>query len=323
MDLLSDILSMMRLSGTLYFRTAFTAPWGVAVPDFENVSRFHYVHRGRCFALVEGETDPVLLEQGDLIIVTRGAAHSLSDPVDAPARAVDRVVEESGFTGTGALVYGAEAGGHETQLVCGHFSFDEGAAHGLLDALPRFIQLKDYGGDTPDWLNDTLKLIGGEAGQNRLGADLIALKLSEIIYTQAIRKFLHGAGRSLPVLAAFADPQLHRALEAFHRSPAQAWSVGELASVAGMSRTAFSNRFNALMSDTPLSYLTSWRMQMARRMLLHSEIPIIEIAERTGYSSEAAFSRVFKRHFERPPAGFRREADARKPRKRGDQAVVP
>lgn len=308
MDLLSDILHLMQLSGTLYFRTAFTAPWGVEVPQFENVARFHYVHRGRCYARVGDDPVPVNLEQGDLIIITGGARHILSDPVEANAPSVDQVVEASGFTGRGALVYGGEGAGHETQLICGHFAFDRGARHALLEALPPYIQIKDYGKATPDWLNDTLKIIGGEANGEQLGSEIIALKLSEIIFTQAIRLYVTTDGRDRPGLAGFADPNICRALDAMHGAPAEAWTVERLARVAGLSRTAFASRFSETLANTPLGYLTDWRMQLARRLLLDSELPIIEVAERSGYQSEAAFGRVFKRYFDAPPARFRRAA---------------
>ena len=77
MDLLSDILSCLKMSGTLYFRTSFTSPWSIRVPSFENVARFHFAHKGRCLVRIEQEKVPVLLEQGDLLIIMRGAAHTL------------------------------------------------------------------------------------------------------------------------------------------------------------------------------------------------------------------------------------------------------
>lgn len=306
LDLLSDILGVMQLSGTLYFRTAFTSPWGVQVPTFENVCRFHYVHRGRCFVRIAGQTKPVHLHQGDLIFITRGAAHILCDPVDAPSESVDRVVEVSGFSGRGSLVYGGEALGHETQLICGHFAFDPNARHVLLDSLPAYIRIEEYGKSAPDWLNDTLKIIGAETGNDAMGRDLVVLKLSEIIFTQAIRTYLTLEGRERKGLAGFADERVSRALATIHEEPGHAWTVGELAKTAGLSRTAFSNRFHELMDHTPLGYLTSWRMQLARRLLIDTNLPIIDIAEKSGYRSEAAFGRVFKKHFDIPPASFRR-----------------
>ena len=264
MDLLSDILGLMKLSGTLYFRTSFTAPWGVEVPSFENVARFHYVHRGRCFAHVAGEEDALLLEQGDLIIIPHGASHILSDPKDVEALTVDQVVEDSGFTGQGALVVGEAGAGHESQLICGHFAFETEACHVLVDALPCYIHIKDYGKVSPGWLDGTLKVIGAEAGGDQLGSDLIALKLSEIIFTQAIRHYLDGEGKNQKGLAGFADPHIRQALEAIHQDPATPWTVERLAREAGLSRTAFSNRFNELTTYTPLNYLTSWRMHRLR-----------------------------------------------------------
>lgn len=306
MDLLSEILNLMKLSGTLYFRTAFTAPWGVEVPSYASVSRFHYVHRGRCFARIDGLPDPVRLDQGDLIIITRGASHILSDPPEIAPMSLDKVVEESGFTGRGALVHGEAGTGYETQLICGHFAFDRDAKHVLFESLPAYIHIRDYGEISPDWLEETLKIIGAEAGQNRLGADLIALKLSEIIFTQAIRKFLSGKGSRQPGLAGFADQRISRALQAMHSEPARNWSVEDLAQVAGLSRTSFSNRFGELIAISPLTYLTQWRMQLARKLLTESDLPIVDVAERSGYQSEASFGRIFKRTFDQPPAGYRR-----------------
>ena len=307
MDLLSDILGLMKLSGTLYFRTSFTAPWGVEVPSFKNVARFHYVHRGRCFAHVAGEKEALLLEQGDLIIIPHGASHILSDPKEVDVRTVDQVVEDSGFTGQGALVVGEAGAGHESQLICGHFAFETEARHVLVDALPRYIHIKDYGKVSPGWLDGTLKVIGAEAGGDQLGRYLIALKLSEIIFTQAIRHYLEDEGKNQKGLAGFADPHIRQALEAIHRDPARPWTVERLAREAGLSRTAFSNRFNELTTYTPLNYLTSWRMQLARQLLADSDLPIIDVAAQAGYQSEASFGRVFKRHIGQPPAGYRRQ----------------
>ncbi len=311
MDLLSDILSNLELAGTLYFRTSFTSPWSIRVPAFEAVSRFHFAHKGRCLIRVEPGRPPIRLEQGDLAIITRGAAHTLyCDPeTENPATTLDRVVEQSGFTGEGTLVWGELGTHHETQLVCGHFAFDPRARHLLLDALPAHLHIRNYGEAAGAWMENTLKVIGAEAGRAGLGGDLIALKLSEIIFAQALRAYLLEAGEAQPVMAGFADPQIARAL-AMHKDPARGWTLEELARIAGMSRTSFATRFGERMTVTPMAYLTRWRMQLARRRLAKSEAPIIEIAEGVGYGSEAAFSRVFRRHHDAAPATWRRQARA-------------
>jgi len=312
MDLLSDILSRLRLAGTLYFRTSFTSPWSVRVPPFRNVARFHYAHSGRCFVRVGDAPEPVLLDQGDLIIITRGATHTLfCDPItEGAALTVDQVVEKSGFTGRGTLVYGEPGTNFETQLVCGHFSFDENARHPLIEALPPHLLIKDYGETAGPWMENTLRVIGAEAGRERMGSDLIALKMSEIIFAQALRTYLIDEGADKPVLAGFSDPAIAAALGAIHEAPGRAWTLNDLARIAGMSRTAFAGRFGQLLGMTPMTYITDWRMQIARQMLADTGTPIIDIAEETGYQSEAAFGRVFKKHFGTPPATYRREVKA-------------
>ncbi len=309
MDLLSDILALMKLTGTLYFRTSFTSPWSIKVPSFEDVSRFHFAHRGRCFVRVDGESDAVLLEQGDLIIITKGASHTLfCDPTtENKALLLDEVVEKAGFTGSGTLVYGEFGTNHETQLVCGHFAFDKHARHPLVTALPAYIHIRNYGEATGNWLENTLRVIGVEAGRGQMGSDLIALKLSEIIFAQALRTYLDSDGADKPVLAGFADPNIARVLGAIHKDPGFPWTLETLSDMAGMSRTSFATKFSETLSTTPLGYITFWRMQVARQMLADSNAPIIEIAERTGYHSEAAFGRVFKKQFETAPATYRRQ----------------
>lgn len=308
MDLLSDILMRVSLKGTLYFRTSFTTPWGVQVPSFENVARFHFAHRGRCLVRVQGKADPVPLEQGDLLIVPRGAAHRLyCDPANEDLTLpLDRVLELSGFTGTGALVYGGGQDDRETQLICGHFAFDPLARHPILDRLPASIHLRNYGEAAGKWMESSLRMIGSEAGGLQVGGDLIALKMSEIIFAQALRAFLAAEGADLPGLAGFSDPHIARALAALHRAPDMAWSVADLAREAGLSRTRFALRFAQLMDATPMGYLTAWRMQIARHALRHSRLSVAEVAESVGYASEAGFARVFKKDAGLSPAAFRK-----------------
>ena len=311
MDILSDILSHLELSGTLYFRTSFTSPWSIRVPAFDNVARFHYAHKGRCLVRVGNEATPVRLEQGDLVIIMRGATHTIyCDPTtENLAVQMDDVVEQSGYDGTGALVYGGELGTHhEAQLVCGHFSFAKKANHMLIDALPSHIHIRNYGETSGRWMENTLRVIGNEAGSAQMGGDLIGLKMSEIIFAQALRDYLSTDGVDRPVLSGFTNPNIARVLTAVHNDPAHSWTLSEMAKVAGLSRTSFAMKFVKCMLITPMGYITKWRMQLASQKLLKTDDPIIKIAEEVGYQSEAAFGRVFKKHHQIAPATYRRSA---------------
>lgn len=310
LDLLSDILTRLDLRGTLYFRTSFTEPWGVQVPAFQSVARFHYVHRGECVVRVNGEAAETRLAQGDLVLVPHGRAHTLTCRHSGPEDALplDDVIAQSGWNGHGALVYGGPAPALATQLICGHFAFAHGSRHVLFDRLPSRIVVSDYGAESGAWLEATLRVIGAEAGGARLGGDLIALKMSEAIFAQALRSFIETSKEQEGGLAGFADPHLTRAMAAFHQAPADDWTVAALAREAGMSRTAFAQAFAAKLGATPMQYVTSWRMQLARAALIERDVPVAEVAEIVGYASESAFNRAFRKEVGLPPAAFRQTA---------------
>lgn len=308
MDLLSDILSKLKLRGTLYFRTSFTSPWGVQVPNYENVARFHLAHLGRCMVRIDGVNDAVLLEQGDLIIIMRGAAHTLycSPETEEQSLPLDTVVEQSGFSGSGVLVWGEYGTNHETQLVCGHFAFEEHANHPMLDILPAYIKIRNYGETHAIWLEQSLRVIGAEAGRDNPGADIVALKMSEIIFAQSLRAFIETEGNNFAILAGMGDKHISKALRVIHDRPEHSWTVEELACVAGQSRTSFAMHFSKCMDMTPIQYITQWRMQLARQQLIETDDALINVAENNGYQSEAAFGRVFKRTFAMAPATYRK-----------------
>lgn len=278
------------------------------MPSFERVARFHFAYRGRCMLRVDGVSSHVVLDQGDLIIVTRGAAHSLLSDLQAEnaVASLDTVLEESGYTGTGTLVYGAHGEDHETQLICGHFSFDTQIDHPLIDQLPPYILVKNYGEQAGSWMDQTLKVIGAEAGCEGIGSSLISLKLSEIIFVQALRAYLNSESGRASGLGGFSDNRIARSLQAMHLNPEHGWTLHELSAIAGMSRTSYLTLFNKLMKNSPTAYLTQWRMQLARQRLIESKDAIGSIAESAGYLSEAAFCRVFKKYFKMTPAVYRR-----------------
>ena len=307
LDLLSDILTHLSLKGVLYFRTSFTPPWGVAVPAYELVARFHFAHRGHCYVTIDPTGETVHLAQGDLIIIPHGASHALyHGPSPDAILPLDKVLEESGFEGHGVLVHGGGDGQHEeTQLICGHFAFARHAHHVLIDRLPACLHVPNYGENAGRWMEATLRLIGDEAGGAKMGGDLIALRMSEVIFAQAIRHFIESQGTEHAGLDGFADPKLARALTAFHQRPAEQWTIDSLARVAGLSRTGFAQQFSQKMGMTPMHYLTTWRMQIARHCLAEQQMVVSEVAAIVGYQSDAAFARAFKKEVGVTPAAYR------------------
>ena len=308
LDLLSDILTNLSMRGTLYFRTSLTTPWGIEVPSYENVARFHFAHRGNCLIEVDGCEKPVSVAQGDLLIIPHGASHKMycAPETRNSVLPLDTVIEKSGFKGTGVLVYGGDEDDRDTQLICGHFSFEPHAKHVLMERLPPFIHLKNYGETAGKWMEATLRVIGDEAGGQRMGGDLIALKMSEAILAQAIRSFIESNDAPEWGLGAFSDTNLRRALDAFHKSPDGSWTVEALARAAGMSRTSFAVLFQKKMSMTPMEYVTAWRIEIAKKLLMVPTNTLTDAAEGAGYASDSAFARVFKKETGMTPAGFKK-----------------
>ena len=306
MDVLSDILRTLKVQGSLYFRTAFSSPWGVLVPRFANVARFHLVTRGACWVRVENAPAPIRMERGDLIVILHGNEHHLLDDLATPPLAVDEVVKRAGYTGEGALVWGSEPASEPTCMVCGHFTFDSERGALLHGSLPNFIHVPHTEALNYGWLDDALKFIAHEAAASEPGGEAIVNRLSEIVFIQMIRRHASTSNQTKGLFAALADEKLRQALQAFHRSPAQVWTVDELARAAAMSRTLFSERMRDILGIPPMAYVAQWRMERAHEALMDHRSSIPEVAELFGYRSLSAFTRAFKRQFGRGPGEVRR-----------------
>ncbi len=132
-------------------------------------------------------------------------------------------------------------------------------------------------------------------------------KLSELMFVEAMRRYVE----NLPPqdsgwLAGVRDAHIGRALSLLHAEPTRGWTVDELARAVALSRSAFAERFVALVGESPMQYLMRWRLALAAQTLRAGGDAIARVAERSGYESEAAFNRAFKREFGMPPATWRK-----------------
>ncbi len=308
MDALTDILNSLKLNSSLYFRTELSAPWGVEVPRQGNVARFHIAIRGDCWLKVEGKEEGVHLANGDLAIVPHGASHFLTDKPSSQTKALDEVLNEVSYTGTGPLVYGG--GGAGCCLVCGEFSFDSIGQHPLLQHLPSILFVPGDSSYNTQWLDSAIGFIAHEAASDQPGAHAIVDRLSEIILVQVIRATLSAAkeqNTTLPFLSAFMDKKINKVLSAIHAKPENNWTVQELGELANMSRSSFANRFGELTNMSPLKYVLFVRLQKASSLLIETNLTVLSIAGVVGYHSEASFSQAFKRHYGIRPGEFRKK----------------
>ena len=192
-------------------------------------------------------------------------------------------------------------------------SFGSPESHPLLAVLPKLIVVRGDNGQAAPWLDQTLRLIAVESTSEAPGAQIALDRLMDLLFIYAVRAWLSQVpAGDAGWLGALRDPRIGGVLQRIHAEPAAHWTVESLARTSGMSRSGFAARFSDLVGESPLRYVTSWRMQLAARLMLdHSESSVSEIANQVGYESEAAFGVVFKRHFASSPAKWRRQKTSR------------
>jgi len=297
-DPMSDALNLVRLRADLVFQSIFRAPWGVAFPD--GPSHLHVVQGGFVYASLAGETNSVLAETGDILLFPRGVGHHLCDlrggpvvPVDQLVTAFDPATIEVNHGGTGA----------ETRVMCCRFDFLGPSADHLLAALPALIHVRG----APAWLNPCVNFLILEAQQLRPGSAVMISRLIDLLFVQTLRSWAEDRARDLGWLGGWSDARIGRALSAMHAAPTRAWGVPDLAEVAGLSRSAFADRFTRIVGLTPMAYLARWRLNLAADLLESRPVTIGDVARQTGYASDAAFNRAFKAQFGASPAQFRKQ----------------
>lgn len=311
MDVLSDVLGALRLKGTLYFSTELGKPWGIRVPGYGRVARFHLVVRGGCWVRVVPDGEPERLESGDLVLIPHGSEHHLSDAPETPCLLVDDVVEAAGFTGRGPLVYGGPDEGGPTRLICGHFEFDDHVDHPFLHQLPAalIVRWQDSVRESP--LEDVFRFIAREVQEAHPGHEAVTRRLSEVLFVQAVRFWARQAEPDGGFLEALADPGLGAALSAIHERPAEPWTVEKLARKAAMGRTVFAERFRDTVGETPHRYLTARRIRSAQILMAENRLSLDRIAAVVGYDSAPSLSRAFKRVVGTSPGAYRRAVRSR------------
>jgi AraC-like DNA-binding protein len=314
-DALSDLLRVVRLTGGVFLDAQFTAPWCVAsqvgpedwqplMTEPARVAAFHYVSAGRLLLEVAGEP-PVELRSGTVVMLPRNDPHTLaSDKGLRPVSSEDLARAESDG-GLARIQFGG--GGEKTHIVCG-FVGTEAQCHPLLDALPATLVLDLNGKPACEWISSSFRYAAAELAAVRAGSATVLARLSELMFVEAVRHYLEG----LPAdrrgwLAGLRDPVVGRALALLHTHLARPWTAEELARDVAASRSAFADRFTALIGVPPMRYLASWRMQVAAERLRDTQRSVAQIAADVGYESEIAFARAFRREHSVSPAQWRKQ----------------
>jgi AraC-like DNA-binding protein len=327
-DALSDVLRAVRLAAALYFDVAARAPWVAEqparemvlpkiLPGAQHLIAYHMVTEGRCFAGMIGG-DAIAVEAGEVVVFTKGDPHVMSSSPGMRAFRVtaDAFDEAAASPPPFSVRYGADRDGPPSaRLVCGFLACHAQPFNLLLDSLPPVIKAGNPQDGDSNWLGEFIRVVIGETTNKRAGGESVLAKLSELMLIEVVRRHLEIAP---PVrtgwLAGLRDPFVGKALSLIHRSPARNWTIEELARDVGLSRSVLAERFSDLVGLPPMHYLAKWRMQVASELLSGGSTNIATVAAETGYGSEAAFSRAFKKMVGMPPSAWRRGLGHDEPR---------
>ena len=281
-DVLSDVLRNLRATGAVYFCDELQPPWEKQYSG-ETGASFHQIRRGGCRLVSDDGVEH--LGPGDLVFLAPGRAHVLSS---------EPTIQEA----IGESV--------STLLLCGYCTFDETMNTPFAELFPDIIIIRAEQLQTLGWLQAILDQLSFEYLSMRPGTEIVVQRMTEVLLVELIRMNFGQEG-DVPLIQALADKYISQALQRLHQNIEKAWSLESLAADIGLSRAAFAKRFKELVGQTMFEYLTQLRMQQACQLLTETDLSLYEIANRVGYESDLAFTRTFKKRYDKTPTAYRKQ----------------
>ena len=311
---LSTTLEQLRLRGAIFFRAEFTdefacesAPLAFAAaltPRADRMILFHIVVSGVCWVCADDDGVRHWASEGDVIVMPYGGRYVLGGRthVDVPTTLdlpgpppwdVIPVVRQGG-------------GGERTDVVCGYLHSEDPLFDPSLKALPPVFVVHLPEGPASSWVRASVAYALEATAPSDRSPAVLTTRLPELVLMEVLRVHLSAApSGNRGWLVALRDPVLAPALALMHATPEHRWSVAELATRTAVSRSVLDARFRQVLGQSPIRYLTQWRMHVAENLLGTTDLTVHDISRRVGYQSEEAFSRAFKRERGQPPAHWR------------------
>ena len=300
MDALSGVLESAKLKTVFYPKFSFTSPWGIEM-DQDSRSQFWRLLKGTCYLRVPGEKI-IKMNVGDVVCIPHGSKHLISgksNSICVPTSQFGKAYHSGK-----PLFQGKD---EETLLMGGHFEFTPSVQHPFIKSLPKVIHLNNTTKELDLWLEQAALMMNEEISNEKIGSKLILGRLVDILFVLIIRAYIEQVDVKEGFLMALKDSRISNSLKSMHQAPEKDWTLNQLAVTAGMSRSLYCREFKRLVGETPLSYLTDWRILKSKEILAESKENISEIASKVGYQSEAAFNRLFKSKVGETPANYRRK----------------
>ncbi len=300
-DPLSDVLALLRPHDCVAAGLDAGGDWSIRYAPHAGLKCIG-IDKGGCWLVMDSLRERVWLAEGDCLILPHGKAFVLSARGARLGEAAETVHSAPAHGDTAQL-----GSGGEFFMTGARFLLSGQAAEMLMATLPDVIVIRAAedcaaSDETVRW---AITRIAAELRQRRPGCASSIEHLSHVLLVELMRLHLEdGQENQIGWTAALADPFLRRALAAMHQDLSGPWTVASLAERAGLSRTAFAVRFARLVGQTPMGYMTLWRMLWAAKRLDRDGTSVAEAAAEVGYASENAFTAAFKRTLGKTPRRF-------------------
>lgn len=305
-DSLSSLAPLLRVRPELQYACRFGAEWTSAhQPEPDAWAPFHIVTHGACMIHLHGRSVP--LRAGDVAVLPHGSPHIVHGPSTSPG-AMGPFGIESRLNGAILLKTNTDAE-PDTQLICGRLKFDHAGHNLVLSALPDAIVMTAGQDRAMDQIRALITLIKQELETPRPGSLAIVTDLASALLIMVVRTHLEAERTPDGLLSLLSHPQTGRAVAAMLDDPARPWTLDELALNANASRATLVRLFRKMAQVSPLSFLTDLRLELAKRKLRASNLPLAAIGAELGYQSESAFSRAFQLRYGIRPGEARTQRD--------------
>jgi AraC-like DNA-binding protein len=296
-DSVTGLLGAPRAQGAFLLRCVLDPPWSLLVQDRAPLTVLSVV-RGQGVVVPAGGA-AIELTEGDVCILRGPDAYLVADsPLTAPQAVIhpgQRCTAADGtpltdLAGLGVRTWGTSTGG-STVLLTGTYQMQSAVSRRLLSVLPPAVVVR-----RDDWGNPIVGYLAEEVSRDGPGQEAVLDRLLDVLLIAALRSWLARPEAGAPGwYAAHADPVVGPALQLMHHRPEQPWTVGALAAEVGVSRAAFARRFQELVGEPPMTFLTSWRLSLAADLLREPDATVAAVARKVGYGSGFALSTAFKR----------------------------
>ncbi|MFA9218696.1 MAG: AraC family transcriptional regulator [Sphingomonadaceae bacterium] len=297
MDPLSDFLTLIRPCDYGFRGLDAAGDWALAYAPADGVLCFA-VETGECWLRLGDTAAPIRLASGDVVLLTGAGPVQLYSGESAEVQDAAEFLSQVRPGEIATL-----NGGGNCRGIGGYFGLEGSGSKGLLAAIPPVVHVQSDASKEALYIG--VKRLMSELRDPRPGGELIASHLAQALLIEALRAHVENANTAQGWFAALSVPALRRALTAMHADVARRWTLQDLAAVAGMSRSSFAARFEQVTGETPIAYLTRWRMFLAANRLATSGRTLGDVAASVGYESESAFGAAFKRVMNSSPRQYR------------------